>query len=326
MPDHHSVVRGVSVVRWDPVRPGPSGSRRVGNFGDLLGPLIVRALVGSVPVVARRRARLVAVGSILHLSRPGDVVWGAGVNGKMPLRLIDPTSLDVRAVRGPLTKAVLEGLGVPVGPALGDPGLLVSDAFPDLPDRAARRPRRDVTIVPNLNDRSAFRDDPRAVDPTGPVSEVVAAIAGSRVVVASSLHALVVADALGVDARPLVSDAEHPFKYADHYAGTGRPGALPSGDVSAALASDGPGPAVVDLGALRACFPFDLWSTGGATAEEARVPAPRPPAAAVDPAPRRPEDAAAVLGAWLARSGRPPEPHRFAPERDEDDRPISSRS
>jgi pyruvyltransferase len=325
VPDHHSIVRGVPVVRWDPVRRGPSGPRRVGNFGDLLGPLIVRALVGGVPVVGPRRARLVAVGSILHLSRPGDVVWGAGVNGKMPLRLVDPARLDVRTVRGPLTRAVLEGLGVPVGPALGDPGLLVSDVFPDLPDRAVRRPRRDVTIIPNLNDRSAFRDDPRSVDPTAPVSEVVRAVAESRVVVASSLHALVVADALGVDARPLASIAEHPFKYADHYAGTGRPGALPARDVPAALMSDGPGPAVVDLDALRACFPHDLWAPRRPAAEEARVPSPRPPAVGTDPPPWPPEDAAAVLDAWLARAGRLPEPHRFSPERDGEGRPISSR-
>ncbi|GAA0958518.1 polysaccharide pyruvyl transferase family protein [Frigoribacterium faeni] len=302
MPDHHTVVRGVRVVRWDPSRPGPAGPRRVGNFGDLLGPLVVRSLLGDVPVAAPSSRRLVAVGSILHLSRPGDVVWGAGVNGKMPLHLRDPAGLDVRSVRGPLTRALLAAHGVDVPSVFGDPGLLVADAVPDLHDAAARSPRRDVTIVPNLNDRAAFRDDPRAIDPTGPVHDVLRAIAESRIVVASSLHGLVVADALGIDARPLVSRSEHPFKYADHYAGTGRPEVRAAADVDAALAGDGTGPAVVDLEALRAAFPADLWTD---------PPAPRgrdrrmhdPAAETVSDAERARADE--VLSAWVGSSGTP---------------------
>ena len=115
-------VRGVRVVHWNPrERPGRGRrtswsrlGRRRNNFGDLLGPVVVSALADALPTT-RRAQRLLTVGSILHFARDGDVVWGSGVNGKIPQELHRFRHLDIRAVRGPKTKAVLEerGLAVP---------------------------------------------------------------------------------------------------------------------------------------------------------------------------------------------------------------------
>ena len=49
--------------------------------------------------------KLLALGSILTYARNNDVVWGSAVNGKwLDLKHYKFTTLDVRAVRGPLTR------------------------------------------------------------------------------------------------------------------------------------------------------------------------------------------------------------------------------
>ena len=80
-------VAGVDVAAWNPVRSTGRWGRRslrarpLANFGDLLGPLIVRELVTELGLrPARERRRLLAIGSVLHFGRAGDVVWGAGRN------------------------------------------------------------------------------------------------------------------------------------------------------------------------------------------------------------------------------------------------------
>ena len=85
----------VEVVHWNPVRPivsAPFGSvirakRPIGNFGDLLGPVVVDRMLASRGITSRAApvpARLLAVGSILQYARTGDTVWGSGINGKVP--------------------------------------------------------------------------------------------------------------------------------------------------------------------------------------------------------------------------------------------------
>ena len=100
-----------------------------------------------------RSAQLMSVGSVLHLASSRAVVWGSGINGKMPLDSI-PGDLDIRAVRGPRTAEVLRAMGYTPPEVFGDPALLLPLLRPDL---AAKRRLWDVAVVPNFNDRSAYR-------------------------------------------------------------------------------------------------------------------------------------------------------------------------
>jgi pyruvyltransferase len=255
--------RGVALVRWDPVRPRPTEPgvlAPVSNFGDLLGPVIVRRLLESTTEPGSEGVgRLLSVGSVLHFARPGDTVWGSGVNGKIPLgELLDAGRLDVRATRGPYSAAALARNGHVVPSVHGDPALLLPELFPEVAEWATRK-RRGTTIVPNMHDHAAVAADERTIDPQADLWSVVRAIAESEFVVGSSLHGVIVAEALGIPARAVRSSAESVFKYDDYYAGTGRWDVELAADIADAERLGGAPPPVWDAAALRRSFPADLW-------------------------------------------------------------------
>jgi pyruvyltransferase len=141
----------------------------------------------------------------------------------------------------------------------GDPALLLPQLAPDLFD-AAPRDAHAVTIVPNFNDFAEYSGAPEVLDPRSPLETCLHRIAGSRLVVGSSLHAIVVAESLGIPARVVASSAEHPFKYEDYYRGTGRQGVEAAESVEDALAMGGRDLPQFDAAALMSAFPLDLWT------------------------------------------------------------------
>jgi pyruvyltransferase len=263
MLDHEESVGGARVVRWNPERPDEQTGAvtPVNNFGDLLGPLIVDRLLQRIPgaVAQDGTPRLLGLGSVLHLAEDGDVVWGTGVNGKMPLTQITAGNLDIRAVRGPRTRAILQSLGHSVPETYGDPALLLPELFPETAEWAANKTRA-VTVIPNFNDFDPNDDDPRVVSPRAELWSIIRAIAESELVVGSSLHAIIVAEALGVPARVCLSEHENYLKYVDYFAGTGRTRVHLARNAAEAIALGGVPRGETDLHALLASFPADLWT------------------------------------------------------------------
>lgn len=264
----------VDVVHWNPRDarfPGPLGQAlsrapRKNNFGDLLGPLVVdllRAERSGVrgparPAARSRRRRLLTVGSILHLAHEGDTVWGSGVNGKARPEDHRFRTLDVRAVRGPRTREFLLGRGIEVPEVYGDPALLLPRLMPELVALVPRK-RYALAVVPNLNEASGLAGHPSFVDPRGPVRDVLRRLAQSERVVGSSLHAVVVAEALGVPASLVRAQGEPELKYDDYFRGSGRTGYETFPDLESALAA----PPVVaempwDPQPLLDAFPWDV--------------------------------------------------------------------
>jgi pyruvyltransferase len=260
-------VRGVDVAHWDPLRrTGRWGepvrvSRPVRNVGDLMGPVVTAALVrafglGRAPV----RARLLTVGSVLHLAHDGDVVWGSGLNPKTGG---DPVAarLDIRAMRGPRTAELLAGrLGSAVPGASGDPALLIGCLFPHLVRPAGERDR-EVTIVPNLNELTLA--DRAVLNPRDPMRRVLRTLARSRLVVGTSLHGVILAEALGVPARAVRAGGESVLKYEDYYLATGRdPDAELADSVPDAIRRGAAPAPDWDPRPLLSAFPRDLWGAG----------------------------------------------------------------
>ena len=167
------------------------------NFGDALTPWVLarRGIVAIHTPVSDARA--VGIGSLID-QLPGDfdgMVWGSGLLRDTETRL---PHARVLAVRGPLTRERL-GLGTDV--ALGDPGLLVGAHL--------RRPapRWRLGVVPHgfhhadsALERLGRQAGVRSIDVRSTPSVVMAQIARCEAVLTTSLHGLIVADALGISA------------------------------------------------------------------------------------------------------------------------------
>lgn len=206
----------------------------VGNFGDQLAPLIVEGIFGfKVKYSGLGAADLIAVGSLLEgvealgsSLRPH--VWGAGYirEGGRWNSMVRPR---FHAVRGRLSLERVRHLSSK-SIAVGDPALLLPFVY-NPPVVGGRR--FEMSIVPHFVDR--YADDIRwarrhglhVIDVLAPPHRVIDEIRASNFVLASSLHALIVADAYGVPNQwtPVFSSSVEGgrYKFDDYYSAFGIP-------------------------------------------------------------------------------------------------------
>lgn len=199
------------------------------NFGDHLAPVIVSLLSGRpVSFLGKRgEGRLLSLGSILHFALAGDVVIGSGLAvSEQAKRVSQATGLKVHAVRGPLTRAALIGQGVECPSVYGDPALLL----PRLVENDVVK-KHAVGLVPHyLHQREVAADYRKGrpdsavklINATRPWDAVVREILACEVILSSSLHGLIVAEAYGIPALLWMRGAGVEFKYRDYYDSTGR--------------------------------------------------------------------------------------------------------
>ena len=249
------VYPSVELFAWKP----RSGAR---NFGDHLSHVISAAVARERGLTfddeTSRPRRLLGVGSILHFAQDGDTIWGSGVNGKIALEEIRARSLDVRAVRGPKTAEVLRGFGIQVPEVFGDPALLLPHYFGA---RFRVEPVRDYIFIPNLNDLKTHGQLDNLVSPLSGWNRCVQAICSANLVLASSLHGIILADAFGVPARYVrLTETESQFKYDDYAQGTGRRALVPARSIAEAREMGGHEPIRFDPEPLIRAFPYDLWA------------------------------------------------------------------
>lgn len=167
---------------------GSGGGR---NFGDQLGPALLRHHGVKVEWAPAPAAEIITVGSILQKVPPR---WRGIVLGTGYMSAGQRTDLSwarVLAVRGDMTRRASRLAAVP----LGDPGILVADVYPP---RVTKR--LGELVVPHYVDQviGARHRGARVVSITGDPRALVSAIASADVVYTSSLHALIAADALGI--------------------------------------------------------------------------------------------------------------------------------
>lgn len=234
----------------------PEGEVR--NFGDELSCAIVEKLLGfSVQKPLPSEKKLLALGSILHFASENDVIWGSGINGKhLNAKDYPYTNLDIRCVRGPLTREFLKNLGIEAPEVYGDPGLLVPLLFPEIKKKKAHS----YIIIPHMSETKLFYGIDNVVNPTAPWKEVVQNIVNSNFVISSSLHGLIIAEAYGIPARLLkITHNEPLFKYRDYYLSTGRKTFKAATSIREALKLKGEPPAKIDYLPLLLSFPYDLF-------------------------------------------------------------------
>jgi pyruvyltransferase len=247
---------GIDVAYWHP--------KDSVNFGDELSRVVTTLLLaqkGYSPFdELKTEKQLLTIGSNIHFARDGAVVWGSGANISGARREYNFKSLDVRAVRGPLTAEFLQSKGINVPEVYGDPALLLPMLVKDRFSVTGEVP---VAFVPNLNDNlseSLVSLNIPVISPLQSWNKCITEILKCKFIIASSLHALVIAEAWGIPARYVrLSEHEGVFKYSDYYGGTGRSDYLYANSIAEAIEMGGEKPLKYDSKPLLEAFPFDLW-------------------------------------------------------------------
>ena len=179
--------------------------------------------LSSLPVVY-------AIGSVLHLiDRPDSIIWGAGLLKEAFLP--SPKTLNIRAVRGPLTRKVLVANGYDCPAVYGDPALLLPLYY-----RPVVKKKYKIGIVPHYVDEDKkeldkFKSDDSVliIHMTGydKWENVVKQMLSCEFVVSSSLHGIIISEAYGVPnlwaevREPIIGDVSRRFKFHDFFMSIG---------------------------------------------------------------------------------------------------------
>lgn len=169
------------------------------NFGDLLTPELISSY-GFTPIETTvDKADFVGVGSLLHMvpTNYEGVILGSGLIEDIEINLSNAT---FAAVRGEFTK---EKLGLPTCTPTGDMGLLANKLI----DRHRKRKRFSVGIVPHFVDKhhpwigglmQTLGNAGCVIDVQDSAANVIRKISECELIVSSSLHGIIVSDALNI--------------------------------------------------------------------------------------------------------------------------------
>lgn len=249
-------------------------TRNAYNLGDYFGVIVVNWMLQrkglSLDDYVEKKKHLLTVGSGAVKSYQNMTIWGSGVERELPQkfrRFFQKSwyrKLDIRAVRGPKSREYLMRLGHKVPEVYGDPAILMPLIYSDLTGVCNKG--YDISIIPQLVTEKGIREkypDAHIISMnTNDYKSVIDQIVQSKLIISSSLHGVILADAYGVPSvwyRGLGKDID--FKYLDYYASTGRkPETIPTTIEEAMNVEPLPLPDLKPLqeGLLKS-FPYDLW-------------------------------------------------------------------
>lgn len=242
------------------------------NLGDSLGEIIVDFMLKrrgdgfSIETPTSKTKHLYCVGTNIQGAYQDATVWGAGIyppqnQSQIICQKLAKRKLDIRAVRGPLTRDVLENYGHKCPEVYGDPAILMPLIY-----QASVKKNKDLLVIPQFIGEQQFReahpDLPILSMNTNDYKKVINEIVSSNLVITSSLHGIILAESYGVPAiffrgLPKYKD----FKYKDWYYSTGRYSVPLSDSFEEALEQTPPDlPVINELQqGLLDSFPYDLW-------------------------------------------------------------------
>jgi len=219
---------------WAPIVAWARTPRVLHNWGDALNPVLVQNLAGIEPVwageivnIAKRPIYYVIGSGLGNLRRPSCEVWGSGFIRYTAKVLRAPQA--IHAVRGPLSRGKYLSAGIACPETYGDPALL----WPRFYSPPKPRARTRVGLIPHIKDVNEpwlheLRSEPsvKVIDICGGIEKVVNDVTSCDVILSSTLHGLIVADAYGVPSTWVRFQDELPdrwFKYRDYMLSVGRP-------------------------------------------------------------------------------------------------------
>lgn len=210
------------------------------NFGDELNVYLIEGLTGKRVINASNTLFKgnphMVIGSIVEAySTSKSIIWGSGAISGGDRQLAD-IPLQIRAVRGVLTRQYLIDKGIYCPSIYGDPALLTPLLYnPDVLKKYK------YGIIPHVEDL----EDPKVVGfinryhdlvhlisfkNYGDWHDVIDQIKSCEVIISSSLHGLILSDAYGIpNVWVKISDKilGGEFKYKDYFSGVNRAYAPP---------------------------------------------------------------------------------------------------
>lgn len=216
------------------------------NMGDLLNVLLVKEYFGQdmkrhTPLtadlsgigsglgqftLAENNFLLATVEKVFGILKPTVHIWGTGFIENKEWKEFYHKNMIFDAVRGKMTKAKVEQiLGKEIDVPLGDGGILA----PKLIEKGIEKKKKyKVSVIPHFKeqDHIAFQDiakkfgDAKIINLKDDPHTVIKDIAQSEIVISSSLHGLIVADAFRVPNYHIVVTDKllgDGFKFNDYY-------------------------------------------------------------------------------------------------------------
>lgn len=242
------------------------------NIGDQLSEKVYQFMLSRQKISAnqniKKTVHLLAIGSVLGIGKFDAVVWGSGfhlmrnvLSMQRYRRLI---KLDIRAVRGPVTKLFLEKIGYDCTNAvMGDPAIIMPLIY--TPNQIEKK--YDCSIIGHYKTKNNLSEQPQlhsiSVE-TKDYQKFIDELVASKMVISSSLHGIILAETYGVPAiflNPNHQMDQQLMKYLDWYYSTGRDNIVIAHSVEEALTMKSmPLPDLSELReGLLSAFPYDLW-------------------------------------------------------------------
>ena len=103
------------------------------NLGDAISPVVVEHLLNSRGFSLDNEIvgikHLCAIGSVITAGAQDCTIWGSGILNPKLLYRVEKRELDIRAVRGPVTRSLLMEYGYEVPAVYGDPAVFMPEIY-----------------------------------------------------------------------------------------------------------------------------------------------------------------------------------------------------
>jgi len=201
------------------------------NIGDSMNYWLANKITGKpvhfVPRESDQR-KFICVGSILNWADSCSIVWGAGLANQTDT--VNPDA-SILSTRGPVSTQIAKEHGAVVvfKEQYGDPALLASKYYRG---RMGCRNTK-VGLIPHYADLHAIQSvdhNFKIINVFDPIEKIVDEIKKCQVILSSSLHGLILADAYGVPNRHIkISDyvLGDGLKFYDYFLSVNRTYTLP---------------------------------------------------------------------------------------------------
>ncbi len=211
---------------------------------------------------------LYAIGSIL-LGYQNATIWGSGFGYNQLQKPYFPLDcvlhrlrhrVDIRAVRGPLTRQILLKMGYACPEVYGDPAILMPLIYQPQPPE-----RKPYIVVPHYSTLPRYEGQPNILGTYRQDFRVfLDRLCAADLVISASLHGIILAETYGIPAVMLADTPSSDItKYKDWYLSTGRETFPIASSLEEALQITPSLPAPGVLERMREdlirTFPRDLW-------------------------------------------------------------------